>query len=698
MRAILITIIAATACATSLVAQDGSSSSGKDRLLRPPIELPPAPGSAAPANIVPQIVPPAPIQTQPYETRPLAGSRVPRSVQSSVPQVSLGFADSEQESMVTPFMDRTQQLLDDDLGMESAPEFPITYEPWWLGDVSSQMRSRYVPMRVTFEEIILSAITNSPRVKALRIEPEIRKQSVVVERAQFDWMSFAEMTWNDTSDPVGNTLTTGGSPRFRDHQWSLESGVRRRTHSGAELEVSNEMGWQDNNSDFFIPAPQGTSRLNVSFTQPLLRSRGRFYNKSRIVLAQIDRGVADSETLLKLQEHLVEVSDAYWELFRARATLVQKRKLLSRASRILQRLEGRRGVDVLQRQILRARAAVTSRRSEIARSAASIRNAEARLRLLVNDPALTRGTPLEVIPADVPMNDNLVYSTPETVTVGLLTRPDIAKAIREIRTNSVRLGVSRNEMLPKLDLILSGYLSGLEDRGDIWEAKRNWLQQGEPGYSVGFKFEYPLGNRAARALVEQQQFRLRKSLFEFKNTVETSITEIELAVREARTSYTEMLSRFQSMQSAEAEADYLSERWQQLPGDDRTTAELLEDLLDAQERVATEEASFETARKNYMLALIEIKRSTGTLLATDDGLSLLNAPTNLADPIGNTQPSVSFPPAVSPAVTAPAAPSAQTLQPYEAPSQKTGEPIQLFPLPKRTKEGPQSPLPPAPPR
>jgi outer membrane protein TolC len=621
---------------------------------------------------------------------------VPTSIPSSVPQVSLGFADGEQEKLVSPYMDRASQLLDDDLEMASAPEFPITYQPWWLDDVASQMRSRYVPIRVTFEQIILSAITNSPRVKSLRIEPAIRKQSVAIEQAQFDWMSFAEMTWNDTSDPVGNTLTTGGSPRFRDHQWGLESGVRRRTQSGGELEISNEMGWQDNNSDFFVPAPQGTSRLNVSFTQPLLRSRGRFYNNSRIILAEIDTGVADSEALVKLQEHLVEVSDAYWELFRARATLVQKRKLLTKATRIMERLQGRRGVDVLQRQILRARAAVTSRRSEIARAAASIRNAEARLRLLVNDPALTRGTPLEVIPADVPMNDNLVYSTPETVTVGLLTRPDIAKAIREIRTNSVRLGVSKNEMLPKLDLILSGYLSGLEGQGDIWEAKRNWFQEGEPGYSIGFRFEYPLGNRAARAMVEQKQFRLRKSLYEFKNTVETSITEIELAVREARTSYTEMLSRFQSMQSAEAEADYLSGRWQQLPGDDRTTAELLEDLLDAQERVATEEASFETARKNYMLALIEIKRSTGTLMANDDGQPLFNQPTNLHDPMNGGQSVNSFG-SVAPMQPSPGVPtSPQPLQPYEAPANETDSGMQLFPLPNEPRGTNPSPFPPAP--
>ena len=555
--------------------------------------------------------------------------------------------------MVAPYISRATRLFDeDDQQPQSITRLPMRYQPWWTQQVNSQLRPRQLPMHISLEDTVLSALTHSPKVRALRVEPTIRERSVLVERAQFDWLSFAEMTWDDTSDPVGNTLTTGGSPRFRDNKWKLENGLRRRTHDGGELEIAHQIGWQDNNSNFFVPAPQGTSRLSVNYTQPLLRQRGRFYNKSRIVLAKIDRGIADSESVVGLQDHLVDVSQTYWELFRARAALLQKQKLLLRAQAILERLEGRRAVDVLQRQILRARAAVSSRQSEIARAAASVRNAESRLRLLVNDPALLSGAPLELLPQDAPICEYVVYSTPELVTVGLMTRPDIARAIRQIRGQSVRLGVTKAEMLPKLDLILSTYLAGLEGNGDIWESQRNWFQQGEPGYSIGFSFEYPLGNRAAKAQFEQQRFRLQKAMLEFRNTVETGVTEVELAAREARTSHAEMLSRYEAMQAAEAEAIYLNERWRQLPGDDRTTAEMLEDLLDAQERVAVEEYAFETARMNYMLALIEIKRSTGTLLAAEDGASLLDRPGQLHGPEISPQSSPEQPAPLPPAAPA----------------------------------------------
>ena len=54
--------------------------------------------------------------------------------------------------------------------------------------------------------------------------------------------------------------------------------------------------------------------------------------------------------------------------------------------------------------------------------------------------------------------------------------------------------------------------------------------------------------------------------------------------------------------------------WRLIPGDDGDTPHLLEDLLDSQERLALEEASFVTAQVTHMLALMELKRATGTLM------------------------------------------------------------------------------------
>jgi hypothetical protein len=108
-------------------------------------------------------------------------------------------------------------------------------------------------------------------------------------------------------------------------------------------------------------------------------------------------------------------------------------------------------------------------------------------------------------------------------------------------------------------------------------------------------------------------------MFLFQSKVESALTEVEIAVRDVETSYREMVSKWQAMIAADAETRYLGQRWRLLPGYDTTTPFLLEDLLDAQERLAEEEAGFVTSQVDYTLALIELKRVTGTLMRCMNG-------------------------------------------------------------------------------
>jgi outer membrane protein TolC len=343
------------------------------------------------------------------------------------------------------------------------------------------------------------------------------------------------------------------------------------------------------------------------------------YNESRTVIAQIDTEVAHQELRDKLEKHSLEVARAYWDVYRARAIHRQKQNLLTSASSILDMLVAREAVDAVRRQVLRADAAVASRRSEIMRAEATVRNAESRLRLLVNDPKLVNGGRVELIPVEMPAACYVDISMRDSLETALCCRPDIASAVREIRTASVRLGVAKTELLPTLDLVVSTYLAGLEGDARIGTAFGNQFADGEPGYSLGLLFEIPLGNRTARAEFESRHAELRKAMFELQSTVATGLTEVEVAVREVETSYHEMIGKYQAMIAAEAESSYLDRRWRLVPGYDAATPYLLEDLLDAQERLADEEAGFVTAQVNYTLALIELKRATGTLMRSIDG-------------------------------------------------------------------------------
>lgn len=489
---------------------------------------------------------------------------------------------------------------------------PADFRPWW----DQPVREPTLPtLQLSIGHLIEGALQYSSYVQVIAAEPHIRSTAVVEEEAAFDWRGFLETMYSDVSEPVGNTLTTGtNEDRYKDRTWTATAGVRRDNRLGGNFELSQQMGRQGNNSRFLLPNPQATTQLELRYTQPLLNGAGRAYNESRTVLAQIDANVSSDNLLTDLQSHLIKVTEAYWELYRARAVYFQRLRLLRSANATLTVLEAREKVDVVQRQVLRARAAVATRRSEIIRAYTSIHNAESQLRLLVNDPALVQAGEREFTPIEPPLSVKLPLAMGESLYSALQHRPDISRAIREVRASSVRLNVAKNDILPKLDLVASSYVSGLAGRADIGESLVNQLDAGRPSMSIGFVFETPFQRRAARAVEERRQWEMKRVFSRFRLTVEKALTDVEIAVREVRTNYREMVAKYHAMTALTDEANYLQDRFSTLPGVDDSAMLLLENLLDAQERVADAEEAMVRAQVHYALSIVRLKQEMGTLL------------------------------------------------------------------------------------
>ncbi|MCP4788084.1 MAG: TolC family protein [Fuerstiella sp.] len=455
----------------------------------------------------------------------------------------------------------------------------------------------------------------SPQVIAIQTEPEVQYRVVTQEAAKFDWTAFLETTYDDLNDPIGNTLTTAnGEPRLKTRKVLGSGGVRQKNLHGGELRIANTIGNENQNSSFFVPNNQGTARLELSYRQPLLDGAGRAYNESEIVLARIQANASEDEVVDALQDHLIKVTEAYWTLYRARAEFLQRQKLFASAREVLATLEGRNQVDTIPRQILRARAAVARSQTGIQRTVARVQDAEAQLRLLVNSPGMLNGGPTELTPVEAP---GMVTENADLRSVlhsALVNRPDISEAIRKMRSSGVRLGVSRRELLPRLDFLVESYVADLTGSSNAGRSYRDMYTDNRPGFTVGLEFEIPLGNRAAQAKYEQRQWELKRSVNVFHATVEKSLTDVEIANREVATAYSEMQSRFQAMSAAENETAYLRDRFEVLPMVEDSATLLLEDLLDSFERLADEESGFVQALVDHAVAIVKLKKEIGVLL------------------------------------------------------------------------------------
>ncbi|QDS90713.1 Outer membrane efflux protein [Rosistilla ulvae] len=489
---------------------------------------------------------------------------------------------------------------------------------WWNAEVRQSVGIGPATLPISIDRLVQSALANSTQIQSLLTEPRIRRATVAVEQAQFDWQSFVESQFDDKSDPIGSILTTGSADgRFEDKTWSAAAGLRQTNRIGGKLELAQNGGHQRNNSQFLIPNPQGTTRLEVNYTQPLLSGAGRFVNESRIVLAQLDYRATNDRTQAQIQDHLIDVTNAYWELYLGRSHLLQRRKLLESARQIYDTLRAREGVDVLQRQILRAQVAVTGREAEVIRAQTEIRNSQSRLRRLINDPELVAAMQLEWTPQDQPLDFRIDISASASAQIALASRPEIAEAMRRVKALSVQADVARNEILPRLDLLLRTYVAGLEDNADtLGSWNRQWTD-GRPTYGVGMLYEFPIGNRAAKGRLKRSRLELTREILDFESTIEQTLLEVDIAVRETQTAYREMVSKQNAVFAAAAEVQFLDERWRTLPTQQDSAVLLLENLLDAQQRLGNEEAAYATAQVTYALSWISLRRAMGTLLSMD---------------------------------------------------------------------------------
>jgi outer membrane protein TolC len=307
---------------------------------------------------------------------------------------------------------------------------------------------------------------------------------------------------------------------------------------------------------------------------------------------------------------------AAWLSYSAWANLAQKLQSLKRASDTLALLKQRQQLDAVRSQILRAKAEVASRRSQVIRGKMGVKNAEDRIRSLVNDPAFGDFDTVELMPTEAPTVRESPLSMSLALSTAVTTRPEINQSLRQIQAGCTRLNMSKNEVLPMLNLVTETYVAGLQP-DNSFTAFSNSFNSGAPGYTVGLQFEMPLGNRAPQARRDRRELELRQLRNQYETTLNTLQLEVKVSVREVETALAEMLSQFRAMEASTAELQYLEQRFERLPGEDGTASLMLDNLLLAQQRLATNEFNFLTAQVTYNLALWNVKKATGELLQTE---------------------------------------------------------------------------------
>ena len=355
-------------------------------------------------------------------------------------------------------------------------------------------------------------------------------------------------------------------------------------------------------------------------TQPLLRGRGRYFNQSQILIAQAATNASWDTLSIELQNEIQSVVDAYWRLYFDRCVFLQRQKNVERAEVVLRKLEGRSDLDALPSQVARARSATRSRRTELANAQRDIRNSETDIRRLTADSNWAASQMVEFLPIELPDLQIPVADLEQVIVTAINNRPEIREAVKRSKVAAIQRDISVHELLPELSLLLGTYVSTLEGESQLGEAFIDQFGSVKPGYSVGFEFEVPILNRAARSRVAQRKLQLNLIKAEIDETMQNVVAESQIARRRVISAKETLAAAFEAIHAARLDMEQNEGRWEAfalVEGDiaeGQTPTVVLDRLLDSQERLAAAELVYAQAEMELKVAEVAMQRTMGTLL------------------------------------------------------------------------------------
>ncbi len=486
---------------------------------------------------------------------------------------------------------------------------------WWTPETTKPLLDRPQWVAFDLQTILLDTLINSPRIQGVSRQTSIALERIVQQDAAFDPNVLLESRGGRKNDPVGNVLTTGGPPRLLEDSFTARAGVEQTGRRGTAMNLSQELGTLNSNSQFFSPNNQGNARLNLSLTQPLLGRGGQVYNERLLTQARIDGRLSWQEMRGEVEQQIADVVSAYWQLYELRCHLIQARGLLEQSRAIETVLLARQEFDVGNIEMAKARGRVAKRLDRVVQLQAEVKKQQVRLaRLVGSDELIGAGDTLELIPKTSVAFPKIQFELREAVLQGVENRPEVRAAAMAMESAALSIHVTRTELVPELTAVIDGYLAGLNGQYGVFNSFADQFSTGGPGLSGGLRYDLPYGRRAARSRVREANHRYQQKSQELREAIQLTRAEVEIAMVNVNTSLDQRATKSKVLETASEEETILTMRWEMMAGDGGNVGVVLENLLDAQQRRSEAEREFSSSQSQYLTSIVELQRAMGTLL------------------------------------------------------------------------------------
>ncbi|WP_420903568.1 TolC family protein [Candidatus Magnetaquiglobus chichijimensis] len=288
--------------------------------------------------------------------------------------------------------------------------------------------------------------------------------------------------------------------------------------TGAKLEGKVSLSRSLTNTDRLDPlrpsdAYNNRSVASLSLTQPLARDAGGEVTEARLNVARLDTTAAeltqrDTETSV-----VAEAIVAYYELVAAQLRVTSEAEKIRTGERLLNEAQNLHRMGRLsESDISEVENALARYKASHSEALQNQKERENRLRtMLLLDDAKQGIRASDALPTV----ENKPVDADATLRIALERREDFQMRKVQVEREGIQLAYSKNQTLPRIDLVGSYGLNGLEYTANSALAANRMSDY--PSWTLGLQFSAPLGsNRQAESDLKAAQLRREEALLNLK--------------------------------------------------------------------------------------------------------------------------------------------------------------------------------------
>ncbi len=475
--------------------------------------------------------------------------------------------------------------------------------------------------------------TGTDSIRAFALQPAVAAAEIERSLSKFDARFISSLTWNQVDNPtltLQQSFSNGDSATLSNTLAKPlpTGGVAGITFSTQYLKLAQP----PSNTSFVTLPVSYTPRLQFVFEQPLLQSFGVEVNQLNanhpgsllipgfrttgqgtegilLTRVRLDQQRADFDR--QVNTHLLNIEGAYWNLYASYYNLA------AQESGAKQALDGyfyfvkRAGTGITKDSTIYQNLAQYERfRTLVIRARDQVLESERNLRGLLG---MRSDDGTRLVPTDEP---NLAPFKPDWNVIFqemTVNRPELMIIRQDVKARQLDLLNQKNLRRPDLRLLTSYDIAGLGPRLDganvTDNALRSLASNQFNNWSVGIRFEMPIGFRDANGLVRQAGLNLNIAVVQMLDAERKAEEVLARQYRQIDTTYkqieTNRSQRYALQRQLELE---FNRRVGGLFAEQDTVA-----FLQAQQNLAQVIADEYAAIANYNVALASLEFAKGTI-------------------------------------------------------------------------------------